>query len=114
VDKQQGGCAKAAKRLDPGVSSMDQGGEVEERSAVSLHQNRGRSVGPVHGASGRKERRWRTQRHGCDVWRRGPGGSVQRVRRGGGVWACGPFWAGQRGLCLESSAPFYLFEKLSN
>jgi hypothetical protein len=41
----------------PVASCTDKGGEVEERSVASLHQNRGRNGGgPVHGTRGRKER----------------------------------------------------------
>jgi hypothetical protein len=93
----KGDCAKAAARLDPGASSVDKGGggKMEERTMVSLHQNRGRNGGPVHSAMGRKERRGRTRRCGSDAWRRGVqatskthdrwGRSAQHANRGVGV-----------------------------
>jgi hypothetical protein len=99
---------------------------VEERSMVSLCQNRGRNgvrstvlaggrrergepddVGATHGGGGgggRWPARHVTGRNGRQL--------VRHVSRGGGVRARGPLWAGRRGFGPESSAPFYLFEKI--
>jgi hypothetical protein len=102
-----------------------QGGEVEERSMVSLCQNRGRNgvwstalgeegekgENPTtwvrhmeEGGGGRWPARHVTGRNGRQ--------SVRHASRGGGVRARGPLWAGRRGFGPESSAPFFLFEKI--
>jgi hypothetical protein len=70
----KGDCAKAAARLDPGASSVDkEGGKMEERTMVSLHQNRGRNGGggssPWHQGEEGEERG--TRRRKRDARRRG-------------------------------------------
>jgi hypothetical protein len=120
-----GGCAKAAVRLDPGASSVDRGvkwrsvqwfpctkteGEMGVRSMMPGGGKREGgepdSVGAIHGGGGRV---WAVDKT-RDWW----GRSARHASRGGGVRAHGPWCTGRRGLGPESSAPFYLFEKIKS